>query len=366
MAEVHEATFVIVGGGIAGVSCVEQITYLCPDEPVILISASSVVKSVTNLSQISKLLSSFDVTEKDNSTFASEFANLKVIQGIVNEVHPEKREILLENDSKIKYKYLVLCHGAKPKLLQNADEKYVLGIRDTESVEKFQTYLKEARKIVIIGNGGIATELVHELQNVEIVWVIKDSSISATFVDCGAGQFFLDDLTKSQDEKSSAVTKRTKYTAMEFEELSTTKNVIGGALGPDWHSSMNTKSGLSQGKKVSIETECEIQDIKIQNNEVLVTLSNGKTFSTDFIVSATGVIPNGKIIKVPNLELDNQNAIIVNQEMKTNIKGIFAAGDVCSCQHWNHSPHWIQMRLWTQARQMGAYAGTDFLIIYVR
>ena len=111
MAEVHEATFVIVGGGIAGVSCVEQITYLCPDEPVILISASSVVKSVTNLSQISKLLSSFDVTEKDNSTFASEFANLKVIQGIVNEVDPEKREILLENDSKIKYKYLVLCHG---------------------------------------------------------------------------------------------------------------------------------------------------------------------------------------------------------------------------------------------------------------
>ena len=175
-----------------------------------------------------------------------------------------------------------MCHGAKPKLLQNADEKYVLGIRDTESVEKFQTYLKEARKIVIVGNGGIATELVHELQNVEIVWVIKDSSISATFVDCGAGQFFLDDLTKSQDEKSSAVTKRTKYTAMEFEELSTTKNVIGGALGPDWHSSMNTKSGLSQGKKVNIETECEIQDIKVQNNEVLVTLSNGKTFSTDF------------------------------------------------------------------------------------
>ena len=56
MAEVHEATFVIVGGGIAGVSCVEQITYLCPDEPVILISASSVVKSVTNLSQISIIL----------------------------------------------------------------------------------------------------------------------------------------------------------------------------------------------------------------------------------------------------------------------------------------------------------------------
>ena len=29
----------------------------------------------------------------------------------------------------------------------------------------------------LIGNGGIATELVHELQNIDIDWIIKDNSI---------------------------------------------------------------------------------------------------------------------------------------------------------------------------------------------
>ena len=178
-----EATFVIIGGGIAGVCCAEQITFLCPEESVILISASSVVKSVTNLSQISKMLSTFEVKEKDCKEFASEFCNLKVVQGIANEVISNAHEVLLESGCKIKYQYLVLCHGASPKLIPNAtSKKFVLGIRDTESVERFQTHLKGAKKLVIVGNGGIATELVHELQNIDIDWIIKDNSIGTYWV----------------------------------------------------------------------------------------------------------------------------------------------------------------------------------------
>ena len=41
--------------------------------------------------------------------------------------------------------------------------------------------------------------------------------------------------------------------------------------------------------------------------------------------------------------------------METNIKGIYAAGDVCHA-NWKSSNHWLQMRLWTQARQMGMFA----------
>ena len=37
---------------------------------------------------------------------------------------------------------------------------YVLGIRDTETVHSFQKKLASAKQIVIVGNGGIATELV--------------------------------------------------------------------------------------------------------------------------------------------------------------------------------------------------------------
>jgi thioredoxin reductase len=42
--------------------------------------------------------------------------------------------------------------------------------------------------------------------------------------------------------------------------------------------------------------------------------------------------------------------------METNFPGVYAAGDVCHAEWGSHSKHWFQMRLWTQARQMGLYA----------
>lgn len=41
--------------------------------------------------------------------------------------------------------------------------------------------------------------------------------------------------------------------------------------------------------------------------------------------------------------------------MQTNIDNIYAAGDVCTVD-WPLAPHWFQMRLWTQARQLGFYS----------
>ena len=43
---------------------------------------------------------------------------------------------------------------------------------------------------MVVGNGGIATEIVYELSDVDVIWAVKDSSISSVFVDPGAGNFF--------------------------------------------------------------------------------------------------------------------------------------------------------------------------------
>lgn len=43
-------------------------------------------------------------------------------------------------------------------------------------------------------------------------------------------------------------------------------------------------------------------------------------------------------------------------QMETNLPDVYAAGDVCFADWGSHSKHWFQMRLWTQARQMGLYA----------
>ena len=80
------------------------------------------------------------VTETDKKDLENDHTNLKVIQGHVTEIDSKKREITLKTGNRIQYHYVLLCHGARPKLVSN--DKYIFGIRDTESVQKFQDNLK--------------------------------------------------------------------------------------------------------------------------------------------------------------------------------------------------------------------------------
>ena len=59
----------------------------------------------------------------------------------------------------IKYDKLCICTGGKPRLITEGNP-YVIIIRDTDTVQNLQSKLSQAKKIVIIGNGGIALELV--------------------------------------------------------------------------------------------------------------------------------------------------------------------------------------------------------------
>ena len=57
---------------------------------------------------------------------------------------------------------------------------------------------------MIVGNGGIATEMVHELESVDIVWSVKDDAIAANFIDAGCAEFFSSSINRTTPEEGSA------------------------------------------------------------------------------------------------------------------------------------------------------------------
>jgi hypothetical protein len=97
-----------------------------------------------------------------------------------------------------------------PKLI-NHDNPHVIGIRDTESVLSFQDRLKTCKHILLVGNGGIALELAHEIENCKITWVVKHDHIGHAFFDSLAAKFFLDKLNENK-KVSILPVKRLKYT----------------------------------------------------------------------------------------------------------------------------------------------------------
>lgn len=365
--EKMESTFVIVGGGIAGVSCAEGLSFLAPDESIILITASPLVKAVTNIIPLGKTLMHFDIEEKNATTLGEKHKMLRIIHDVVIKVDTAKKIVEISNGKIISFKMLCLCTGAKPKLISENND-FIIGIRDTESAIQFSNKLKNARRIIIVGNGGIATEIVHEVKGIEMIWVIKDKHISATFVDPGAAEFFLSRVSSKSDTSEEIgedkPTKRMRYVISDC-----TSTESGAALGPDWHNSLDM-SGTLFASNVDVEYECEIVKLLSSNEQkqfdpteqwpVYAQLTNGKIIGCDLIVSATGVTPNSHICGLEELRKGDDAGLLVDWKLETSGKDIYAAGDVCTAD-WPRAKHWFQMRLWTQAHQMGRYVAKSMV-----
>jgi pyridine nucleotide-disulfide oxidoreductase domain-containing protein 1 len=350
-------TFLIVGGGIAGVSCAETVNFLAPEETTIILSESSLIKSVTNLVQLGKFAQQFDVKEVD----ASEIGNgrVRVLTDELKTIASNNRSVITVKGLSINYKFVCICTGARPKLIHSKDvDEFVLGIRDTDSVKEFQKRIKNGRKFALVGNGGIATEIAYEISNIDIDWIIKDNHISSTFIDAGAAKFFESKLHNKSEHEKQTVMKRMRYT-----EESSASQKKGAALGPDWHRLVDMSGSSNQPENIKIHFGVEVKSV-VKNDEsdhrLTVELTDGTKFSTDFLVSATGANPFTNFECDEEFKRSSDGGILVDELMKTSINFIFAAGDVCTAG-WEHSKFWHQMKLWTQARQMGMMAGKSMI-----
>jgi NAD(P)H-nitrite reductase large subunit len=211
---------------------------------VTVVSDSPLIKAATNVVQQSRVLETFDVEEKQGSYLEQRYGNVTVLSAHVTSLIHKEKVVETSDGRRIPYDKLCICSGAKPKLIAEGHPR-VIGIRDTESMEDFQRKLEDARRIVVVGNGGIATELVYEVKGCQVVWVIRHSSICHTFVDEGAAVFFLPHLHDDNGCHGDAaeLRKRTKYVCegVGEEKEEGEKERIGSALGPDWHTGRQMK-----------------------------------------------------------------------------------------------------------------------------
>ncbi|KAM3719817.1 Pyridine nucleotide-disulfide oxidoreductase domain-containing protein [Dirofilaria immitis] len=363
-------SYVIVGGGIAAVSCVQELRTIDDKARIIVISNSQLIKTIVNQQKIGQLTELFDVAEQP---VTSVFVDLDVIfvRATVTHWNWEDKELILDNDQRITYDKLCIATGGRPKT--NFQHALSISIRDTETVDHLRSRIKNAKRVLVIGNGGIATEIVHELKNIEIIWAIRHSSISATFFDEGAAEFFKPMLIYGygKGQSNNATSKRYRFTVDNEKE----SGVLGCALGPEWASTADI-SGALNDRRVHVIYKVELKGIASEDavhnvtnrNDGLnfasgswplyVELTNGEIIGCDLMIEATGVQPNSDLWArdCHLLNLANDGGIVVDEHMLSSVQDVYACGDVCTAS-WLWAKHWMQMRLWTQARQMGAYCG---------
>jgi thioredoxin reductase (NADPH) len=112
----------------------------------------------------------------------------------------------------------------------------------------------------------------------------------------------------------------------------------------------NTVDKVLKEKMATILYDTELMEIKGDNEVSEVVLRNRKTsemrsMAMDRVVIAVGLVPNTEVFEDLGLEM-NGNFVETDQEMRTNVEGIFAAGDIVSIY-----------QLATVAAAQGALAG---------
>lgn len=88
---------------------------------------------------------------------------------------------------------------------------------------------------------------------------------------------------------------------------------------------------------------CSFYFVEASKWRTYVELTNGKRIGVDWILSATGVLPNADWFQ--GLK-DLEQGICVNDWMHTSLPDVYAAGDACyPC--WSAQKHWFQVNICT-------------------
>ena len=401
----------VVGSGVAGVCAAESALRQDSDCEVALISPSAGAKRVENVQPLSRTIETFDVVERPLDCLCRDVPLFKqrLIPYLTSAklVDTSSSTLHLTDGSHLSYDALIWCAGAQPKQISGSEDAppdRVITLRDSDSVRELAHRLGSARSIGIIGNGGIALELAGALRGArhQVLWLAKHRNIGDAFLDQDAAHFLAKragltncspndnpntwrasgeqerDMHSTQSTLSGKKRKDRKAhgsrngSSASHCDAKQQQGVPAGAVGPDWVkllSGVVSTDDAEDGSNIAVELEEEAVFLQCNDDQssspVTVTMASGKQHRMDVCVFAAGVVPNTEpLAQCQGAHVDDEDGgILVNSCMQAvglEDKCVYVAGDACTCswaKDWNESPHWFQMRLWTQARTLGAFAG---------
>ena len=203
------------------------------------------------------------------------------------QIDPNKQKVEF-NGGSLHYDHLVLATGSKPRELPDyigLKIKNLFTMRDLTDANSIEPFIKSGMRLLIVGGGYIGLEA------------------AAT-----ARKFGVD------------------VTLVEIEERILKR--VAAKETSDYIRSLHISKG------VKIKEEIGLDRLKIVGDKALsASLTDGSDISVDFVIVGIGISPNTELAKSAKLKINN--GIFVNDECRTSISNIYAAGDCTSFKYKN-------------------------------
>lgn len=298
---------IIIGSSIAGLSAAKKIKEINPKDEVIVISEEN-VKPYGKMT-LPYLLSGEATTDDSYLNIPDKIElllNKKVIK-----IDTENKSITTNSNEKFTYDKLLIATGAHAYVpeIPGSTLPSVLSVRNLKDIEKIKNKIKQTgRKRVILSGAGLV--------NMEIGNALLQIGISITYV-VHSNRV----LSQIIDEEASKIVE---------EGLS--------------------KSGIEVLKGESIK------EIEEKDGITFAKLESGKVLKGACIIFGKGVKPNVNLIESTGIKTNR--GIFVNKLLETNIKDIYAAGDVVEVKDIVYGDNRMHA-LWPVAVEQGKIAGAN-------
>ena len=179
------------------------------------------------------------------------------------------------------FDFLVLAPGAKPLFppIKGIENKKIFTLRNINDMDKIKSEIKNnsIKKAVVVGGGYVGIETAENLKHLGIDTTLVEAAphILAPF-----------------DSEISNI--------LEYELVN---------------------------NGIELMTSEKVVEFQEDANKIIIKLESGKIVTTDMVILSIGVSPDTKFLQGSGINLGERGHILVNENLETNIDGVYALGD---------------------------------------
>ena len=300
---------IIVGGGPAGIITALTAKSVYPAKSVCLVKEIGDGVIPCAIPYMIHTLS--DPAQNTMGDLPLKNAGVDVLIATLNSIDIEAKTVSLSSGQNLSYDRLVLATGTNAILppIEGIEKAGVFTIRKSmSSMVEFREAALKARNIVIVGGGFIGAE-------------------------------FADEFVKSQDTNVHLVEIMPKLLYSAFDDAF-----------------CDDISGILETAGVLLHTGARVVSIDGNDRVKSVTLDSGEIIPADMVLVSTGAKPNSEAARDAGLRLVNNDAIWVDDYMRTEVEGVFAVGDCAFKRDFftrRAAPVWLASTATAEARVAG-------------
>ncbi|PPK49399.1 NAD(P)/FAD-dependent oxidoreductase [Clostridium algidicarnis] len=296
--------YVIIGSGISAISAAKAIRDKDKSGSISIYGEESMMPYLRiklskdlfkDLNNDKILLKKQQWYEENNISFFKDTRILKI--------DVENKILMSSKGENISYDKLLIATGSRNRRLPiiGSDKEGVFTLRNVLDANNIKDYLKEKHNVVHIGGG---------VQGLETAWTLHSNGKEVFIVEAGKRL-----MPRLLDERASSILK---------EKIENT------------------------GVKFICDTR--VDEILGHKKVEAVSINEKQVIPCNSVIYSIGMIPNIEIVK--DTKIKTNKGIVVNDNMETSIKDVYAAGDVAEFKGNIEG-------LWMKATEQGTVAGSN-------